>query len=157
MTIPQVLYHWLRQQNLLKLPQKVEFPVVGPILLLDSPELVTPAKHILEIIEFSITWNFQSELSHMQACTFKLDCWLSPITALGLLFESMLGAKSRFAIGSSVHKIRCNLKKEKWSFFVKHHREREKKSRALGESLLKKKTHFKLFGKWTCIISGTVS
>jgi len=96
-------------------------------------------------------------LTHMQACTVRLDCWLSPVTALGLLFESMLGAKSRFAIGSSVHKIRCNLEKEKWSFFVKHHREREKKSRALGESLLKKKTHFKLFGKWTCIISGTVS
>jgi len=40
---------------LLKLPQKVESPVVWPILLLDSPEPVTPAKHILEIIEFSIT------------------------------------------------------------------------------------------------------
>jgi hypothetical protein len=71
----------------------------------------------------------------MQACTFKLDCWLSPIKALGLLFESMLGAKSRFAIGSSVHKIRCNLEKEKNDLPSSSITEKDKKSRALGESL----------------------
>jgi hypothetical protein len=66
----------------------------------------------------------------MQACTFKLDCWLSPVTVLGLLFESMLRTMFRFAIGSSVHKIWWNLE-TKNDLSSSSITEKEKKSKSI--------------------------